>query len=249
MKNWNASLYKEKHAFVFEYGNSLIDWLQPKAGESILDLGCGTGELTARLAASGAKVTGMDSSAAMISTASINYPNVEFVVGNATSFTLPGQYDAIFSNAALHWVREQEMAIARIYAHLKPGGRLVMEMGGKGNVSDILDALEKAMQLHGYSYQPFWYFPSVGEYTTLLEKAGFRVNQLNFFDRVTQLADPENGIIDWLQMFGNHFFEHVPEKDQLDIMQQVQHDLRPTNYRDGKWFSDYVRLRLIAVKA
>jgi len=249
MKQWNASLYKEKHAFVFEYGNSLIEWLQPKAGESILDLGCGTGELTARLAASGAKVTGMDSSPAMISTASIHYPNIEFVVGNATSFTLPGQYDAIFSNATLHWVREKEMAIARMYAHLKKGGRLVMEMGGKGNVSDILTALEKAMQLHGYSYKPFWYFPSVGEYTTLLEQAGFRVNQVNYFDRITQLADPENGIIDWLQMFGNHFFENVPEKDQYDIMQQVQHDLYPTNFRNGRWYSEYVRLRLIAVKA
>jgi trans-aconitate methyltransferase len=246
--SWNAELYKEKHAFVFEYGNNLLEWLQPKAGESILDLGCGTGELTAQLAATGARVTGIDSSAAMIESAKQHFPDITFQVADATSFSLPEQFDAVFSNATLHWVRQQEKALDRIYQQLKPGGQLVLEMGGKGNVDDILGALEKAMHNRGYSYRPFWYFPSVGEYTSLLEEYGFRVNQVHYFDRPTELADPENGIVEWLQMFGPHFFEQVPEQDRLPILQEVQEALRATNFQDGKWSTKYVRLRVKAEK-
>ncbi|PWV49496.1 methyltransferase domain-containing protein [Chitinophaga sp. S165] len=246
--SWNAELYKEKHAFVFGHGNSLIEWLEPKEGENILDLGCGTGELTSQIAASGAKVTGLDSSASMIASAQQHFPDVTFKVADATSFSLPEKFDAVFSNATLHWVRQQEKALDRIWNHLKPGGRLVLEMGGKGNVDDIMGALEKAMQNKGYSYKAFWYFPSVGEYTSLLEEYGFRVNQVHYFDRETELADPENAIVEWLQMFGAHFFEQVPEQDRLPILQEAQEALRATNFRDGKWYSKYVRLRVKAEK-
>lgn len=246
--SWNAALYKEKHAFVFEYGNSLIEWLEPKEGEIILDLGSGTGELTSQIAATGAKVTGLDSSATMIASAQQAFPDITFKVADATSFSLPETFDAVFSNATLHWIRQQEKALDRIWNHLKPGGRLVLEMGGKGNVDDILGALEKAMHNKGYSYKAFWYFPSVGEYTSLLEEYGFRVNQVHYFDRETELADPENGIVEWLQMFGSHFFDQIPEADRLPILQEAQEALRATNFRDGKWYSKYVRLRVKAEK-
>jgi trans-aconitate methyltransferase len=245
---WNADLYKNNYAFVHQYGNSLIEWLQPQPGEKILDLGCGTGELTARLAASGARITGLDSSASMIESARRNFPEVEFVVANAASFSLPAQFDAVFSNAALHWMLEKEQVAARIYQHLKPGGRLILEMGAKGNVNSLLLALEKAMQQHGYQYKPFWYFPSVGEYTTILEQYGFRVHQAHYFDRTTELADPENGIIDWFEMFGDHFFENVPAAARQAILEQAQEELRPACFRNGKWYADYVRLRIAAVK-
>lgn len=246
---WNAELYKDKHAFVFAYGNSLIEWLQPVAGENILDLGCGTGELTAQLAETGAKVTGIDSSASMIQHAQANFPGINFQVADATSFSFPDeQFDAVFSNATLHWIRQQEKALDRIHHHLKPGGRFVLEMGGKGNVDDITGALEKAMQTKGYTYKPFWYFPSVGEYTSLLEEYGFRVNQVHYFDRETELSDPENGIVEWLQMFGSHFLDQVPEQDRLPILQEAQESLRATNFRDGKWYTKYVRLRVKAEK-
>ncbi|RBL92250.1 methyltransferase domain-containing protein [Chitinophaga flava] len=246
---WNAELYKTKHAFVFEYGNSLIgDWLQPQAGEQILDLGCGTGELTAQLAASGAQVTGIDASPAMIATARQTFPEGSFDVADATTFSLPQQFDAIFSNATLHWVREKEKAIARMYAQLKKGGRLVIEMGGKGNVDSILHTLNIVMQEKGYHYEPFWYFPSPGEYTTLLEQAGFKVERVHFFDRPTRLADPHTGIIDWLQMFGQHFFAGIPETDIQNILQQVQQELAPQITRNGELYADYVRLRVAAIK-
>lgn len=241
---WNADLYKEKHAFVFQYGNSLVEWLEPKGGEKILDLGCGTGELTAQIAAAGALATGMDSSAAMIERAHQQFPNVRFGVADATNFNLPEKFDAVFSNAALHWIRQKEKVLDRIHHHLVPGGRLVLEMGGKGNVDDILGALDKVMKKHGYTYKPFWYFPSVGEYTSLLEEYDFRVNQVQYFDRETELA--ENGIIEWLRMFGDHFFEEVPEADQQIILEEVQESLRATNFRNGKWYTKYVRLRVKA---
>src|SRR3954464_14771629 len=101
---WNADLYREKHAFVFQYGNNVVEWLEPKEGEKILDLGCGTGELTAKIAESGAQVTGIDSSASMIASAKQHFPNVKFAVADATSFTLTEKFDAVFSNATLHWV-------------------------------------------------------------------------------------------------------------------------------------------------
>lgn len=248
MTQWNAHLYKEKHAFVFAYGNSLISWLQPQAGENILDLGCGTGELTARLAESGATVTGIDSSASMIYSARVHFPHIHFQTANATDFSLPRRFDAIFSNATLHWVRDKEAAISRMFHHLRPGGRLVLEMGGKGNVSDILTALENTMRSYGYSYTPFWYFPSPGEYCSLLEAAGFRISQVHFFDRDTELADPENGIIEWLEMFGDHFFAGIPEKDKNAILLQTQESLRHSNFRNGKWHTGYVRLRVAAEK-
>ncbi|GAA0542077.1 methyltransferase domain-containing protein [Chitinophaga japonensis] len=246
--SWNADLYRDKHAFVFQYGNSLIEWLQPQAGEKILDLGCGTGELTARLAATGAQVTGLDSSASMIAGAQQRFPQAEFVVANAASFSLPEQFDAIFSNAALHWMLDKEAVAARMYQHLRPGGRLVLEMGAQGNVSSLLQALEKAMQQHGRQYRPFWYFPSVGEYTSILEKYGFRIQQAHCFDRATELADPDNAIIEWFEMFGDHFFENVPAAERRAILQQAQEILRPTHFRNGKWYADYVRLRIAAVK-
>ncbi|MFY0254344.1 class I SAM-dependent methyltransferase [Chitinophaga sp. 30R24] len=245
---WNADLYKEKYAFVFEYGNSLIDWLQPKSGEVILDLGCGTGELTAQLGQTGARVTGIDASATMIASAKEHFPEVDFEVADATAFSLPQQFDGIFSNATLHWVREKEQAIERMYAHLRKGGRLVLEMGGKGNVQHILTSLEKAMEQRGYTYTLFWYFPSPAEYITLLEKAGFRIDRVHYFDRPSRLTDPETGIVNWLEMFAPHFFTNVPEKDKVAIMEQVQEEVAPLLIKDGALYADYVRLRVAATK-
>ncbi|MBV8255367.1 MAG: methyltransferase domain-containing protein [Chitinophaga sp.] len=248
MNYWNADLYKDQHAFVFEQGNSLIEWLQPKPGSTILDLGCGTGELTAKLAETGANVTGLDASESMIASARKHFPNIHFEIADGTEFQLPTQFDGIFSNATLHWIREPEKVIERMYAHLKPGGRLAFEMGGKGNVNSILRELEYVMQEKGYTYEPLWYFPSPAEYCTLLEKAGFTIERVSFFDRPTKLHDPQNGISTWLEMFGDHFFAAVPEKVKKEILQEVQQELGPALTREGNLYADYVRLRVAAVK-
>jgi trans-aconitate methyltransferase len=249
MSTWDAGLYKDQHSFVFQYGSDLLSWLQPIDGERILDAGCGTGELAAEIASSGASVKGIDQSASMIRSAKAHYPGLDFETADITSFELNERFDAIFSNATLHWVREKEKAAAQLFKHLKPGGRLVLEMGGKDNVAGITQALEKAMAKYGHVYTPFWYFPSVAEYTTVLENAGFRVNRVHYFDRETTLKDADNGIIRWLEMFGSHFFVNMAADERTAILEETQRLMEPTHHRNGKWIADYKRLRVSAVKA
>jgi trans-aconitate methyltransferase len=130
---WNAKLYDDKHGFVSKYGEDLLGWLDPVNGERILDVGCGTGQLAAQIAQHGAKVTGFDYSAQMIEKARAAYPEIPFDIMDARNFHYDQPFDALFSNAALHWINEPEAVIGSMYRALKPGGRLVIEMGGKGN--------------------------------------------------------------------------------------------------------------------
>jgi trans-aconitate methyltransferase len=170
---WDARLYDDKHSFVFKYGEDVVHQLAPQQGERILDLGCGTGYLTNLIAQAGARVVGIDKSASMIERAKAAYPDLDFQVRSATDFHFDPPFDAIFSNATLHWVLDKDSAIDNIYQNLRPGGRLMLEMGGKGNVEEIVVATRKALTRHGYysnAATQVWYFPSVGEYTTLLEK-------------------------------------------------------------------------------
>jgi trans-aconitate methyltransferase len=172
--NWNARLYDDKHNFVFKFGEDVVRLLRPGQGEHILDLGCGTGYLTHLIAQAGARVTGIDNSPAMIERARAAYPDLDFREMSATDIHFDTPFDAVFSNAVLHWVQEKEMAVDNIYRALRPGGRLVLEMGGKGNNEQILAATRKVLSWHGHpanvAIQP-WYFPSVAEYTTLLKAA------------------------------------------------------------------------------
>jgi trans-aconitate methyltransferase len=249
--NWNAHLYNDKHAFVFKYGEDLVDVLKPMPGERILDLGCGTGYLTNTIAASGAVVAGIDNSPEMINRAKAQYPQLEFKVQDAAGFYFDEHFNAIFSNAVLHWVTAKEKAIDCMYRNLKKSGRLVLEFGGKQNVQSIITALKASLIKHGFAANaniPLWYFPSVSEYTALLEKRGFRVTYAAHFNRDTELSDTENGIKDWIKMFGTAFLKGIDEPVTNEILQEVQQELLPVNYRNGHWFADYKRLRVIAIK-
>jgi trans-aconitate methyltransferase len=249
--HWNPSLYNLKHAFVYGYGEALIELLNPKAGERILDLGCGAGQLTADIAKRGAKVVGLDASAEMIADAQSKYPELEFVVADAADFQFEQPFDAIFSNATLHWVLKYRQAIGSMFDALKPGGRLVLEMGGAGNIQSIEDQLRYSLEAHGFMWEasmPRWFFPTIGQYTSALEGGGFSVKMAQHYDRPTELADASTGIIDWLRMFGSSFFEGISEAEQTTIMEEVQEKLRPQLFRDGKWYADYKRLRVVAVK-
>jgi trans-aconitate methyltransferase len=248
---WNASLYDDKHNFVFKYGEDLVDTLNPKVRERVLDLGCGTGYLTNIIAGSGAKVIGIDNSLDMIAKAKKEYPAVEFRVMSATEFHFDESFDAIFSNAVLHWVTEKEKAIDCMYSNLKRSGRLVLEMGGKGNVEGIVNALKSSLQKRGFNEdaeKQIWYFPSLSEYTSLLEKRGFRVTYAAHFNRETELKDNNNGIKDWIKMFGSAFLQGINEIVVNEILDEVQEVLKPTHFRNGKWYADYKRLRVVAVK-
>lgn len=248
---WNADLYDNKHSFVSKYGEDVVGWLAPQKGETILDVGCGTGQLANEIASYGASVSGIDSSPEMIAKATAAYPNIQFEVKDVTNFQFETPFDAIFSNATLHWVNEKEKAIACMYNNIKAGGRLVLEMGGKGNVQSIANAVKKAMTANGLADKiaaDFWYFPSLSEYTSLLEKQGFRVTSAIHFDRPTELTG-EDGMKNWINMFGSFFFKHVSAAEAEKITAEAVELLRPTNYENGKWYGDYVRLRVKAEKS
>jgi trans-aconitate methyltransferase len=231
---------------VWQFGGSLIELLQPRAGERILDLGCGTGQLTAEIARSGAEVTGLDYSSDMLEQARRNFPAIPFVLGDATTFSLAEPFDAVFSNAALHWVRDHDATVEAITRALRPSGRFVAEFGGQGNIRSVLAALRLALGPAADQRNP-WNYPSDAEFATLLERHGFEVRQSGLFDRPTPI-DGENGIEDWLEMFCGSFFNHLPPEPRREKFRDVIARLRPTQYQDGVWTLDYRRLRVVAVK-
>lgn len=248
---WDAALYNEKHSFVYGYGASLVDLLNPKSQERILDIGCGSGELTDIIREKGASVVGIDNSVDMIQKAKLKFPLCEFHVADASNFEFDEPFDAIFSNAALHWVVNHKAAIGCMYKCLKSGGRMVVEFGGKDNVNMITSQLRKSLLSRGYEKQAklrLWYFPSNAEYTAQLEAAGFNVSFAELYERPTELADEDTGIINWLSMFAAPFFRGVESSDVQNILKEIQESLREDLFRNGKWFADYKRIRIVAHK-
>jgi len=248
---WNAELYDNKHSFVFEYGENVLELLDVKRREHVLDLGCGTGHLTERIQDRGATVVGIDASAEMIKMAQEKYPSVHFEVADGANFHFDTPFDAVFSNATLHWILNADAAIKCVYDSLKPGGRFVAEMGGKGNVELLRTATKKVLKAHGYDKQAetqIWYFPSLGEYTTRLENQGFRVTFAAHFDRKTPLQDGDLGVAKWIAMFGSQYLAGIPQDKKEEILDEITAILEPVYNEDGQWYADYKRLRFIAIK-
>jgi trans-aconitate 2-methyltransferase len=248
---WDSTLYDTQHNFVSKYGEDVVQLLNPQKGEKILDAGCGTGDLTALIAISGAIVEGIDLSEEMIRHAKEKFQEISFRLASITEYEKPEFYDAIFSNAALHWISDKEKAIEKMYENLKYGGRLVLEMGGKNNVREIISAIAKTLKKHGLGERISnrqWYFPSIGEYSTLLEAQGFRVEFAIHFDRETELKS-HDGIKDWLKMFGKDFFEGLDNITVNSILTEIQTSLLPTRFYNNKWHADYKRLRIVATKS
>jgi trans-aconitate methyltransferase len=246
--SWNSSLYEERHSFVWKYGADLLPMLAPQPGERILDLGCGTGQLTGRIAESGADVEGLDKSPDMIAQARRNYPFLTFREADAANFTVADPADAIFSNAALHWVPDAEAVVRCVARALKTGGRFVAEFGGKGNVRYILDSILTALRRRGYEGSNPWYFPSIGEYSSLLESYGLEVNHATLFDRFTPLENPQAGLSEWMRMFGSPFLAEIPKEHIDEILTDMNEIARPWLFRDGQWFADYRRIRVMATR-
>jgi len=249
---WDPKLYQDRHAFVWQKAAELLEWLKPQAGEHILDLGCGTGQLTQSLQDEGVNVIGMDGDAVMIQSAKENYPDVPFYCVDARKFTLADfnvnqPFDSIFSNAVLHWVKPPEPVIDCMANALKPGGRLVAEMGGEKNMAEVITAITQALAEYGCTGQNPWFFPSPETYETLLEDRGFEVHRMIHFERPTPLAG-EDGLANWVRMFGNVFLVNVPEADRPAVLSRVQDIARPRLYKDGQWVADYWRLRFEAVR-
>jgi SAM-dependent methyltransferase len=250
-ETWNAALYQDRHSFVWEFGRDLLALLDPQPGECVLDVGCGTGQLTAEIARAGADVTGIDNSAAMVAEARANFPAIRFEIQDVCSLPYYGEFDAIFSNAVLHWVTRAADAVAAMSRGLKPGGRLVVELGGRGNIAALISASDLALRTLGVSnperYHP-WFYPSVGEYAALLERHGFEVAFAALFDRPTPLEGGDEAIPNWLRMFGSRLVEPLAPEQMPEYLRLAREFAAPALLRDGGWTADYRRLRIAARK-
>ncbi|OVE85403.1 class I SAM-dependent methyltransferase [Natronolimnobius baerhuensis] len=247
--DWDGTDYRNDHSFVYEYGADVLALLDPHNDERILDLGCGTGELTRAISSEAADVVGVDTSPEMLETARESDPECSFVCMDARELSFETHFDAVFSNAMLHWIldADQNQVLQNVHDVLASGGRFVGEMGGNGNVAAITNAVERELTQRGYEFDHPWYFPSIGEYATRLESTGFEVRDAQLFDRPTELENGEDGLEAWLELFGDGLFAPLSSDEQDAVIAAVEDDLRDQYFRDGTWIADYRRLRFVAV--
>ena len=249
-QHWNTGSYDKDMAFVSQFGESLVGLLQPLPGEQIIDWGCGTGDLAAVIAAGGATVVGIDASAEMIQAARDKHPHLSFILADGQNYVAEQPVDAVFSNAALHWLTDANGAAASIAASLRVGGRFVAEFGGLGNIASIVTKLPNAFAAIGCSdkLQLPWYFPSIGQYATLLEKHGLTVDLALCFDRPTPLEGGEQGFQRWLNTFANGILSVLTPADREEVLSYMEQKLRPSLHQEGRWVMDYRRIRVVAYK-
>ena len=248
-QNWDVNLYDQSFGFISEFGAGLVELLAPSPGERIIDLGCGVGQLSAQIAAQGCDVIGIDADAEMIATARRKYPDIQFICAAGEDFAVDKLADAVFSNAALHWMKQPEPVIASVARALRPGGRFIAEMGAHRNVMTITEALYQALaeQLVAREAVDFpWYFPRTGAYVSLLEAGGFDVTHLHYFSRPTPLDNCPNGLSDWIRMFGQSFLAAAPSDGKAQLMARAEELCRDHLCTDGGWLTDYTRLRFRA---
>lgn len=245
-QTWDPLTYERNGAFVPGLASGVLEWLNAQPGEYILDLGCGDGQLTERMADSGAHVLGVDASAAMIAAARERGVEAEQAKAEALPFR-DGTFDAVFSNAALHWVRGQDAMLEQVHRVLKPGGRFVAEMGGHGNIAAIQVAITAVLERHGFSNleEGVNYFPTVDCYSARMRKHGFEVERMKLIPRPTKL--PESGMEGWLRTFRRGVLDKLPEDARDAVVTEAAELLAPA-LRDeaGNWTADYVRLRFVA---
>ena len=248
---WNPNLYDNNHDFVFKYGEEVVELLHPQKHETILDLGCGTGDLTKKIAELSKKVIGIDNSLEMVRTARNKYPNISFQQADARDFKLQEQFDAVFSNAVLHWVPQADKVINNVNQHLKIGGRFVVEFGGKGCNNATISMLTHLLDENNFNYPAIKdsiYFPSISEYSGLLEKTGFEVNYALLFDRPTELKGGTDGLTNFIEMFLNWLFKEVADADKKRIIQITNEKLKHVLFNGTSWIADYRRIRVAATK-
>ena len=245
-QEWKADRYAEHAGFVPVLGESLLEFLKPQPGERILDVGCGDGVLSAKIAETGATVVGVDSAPDMIQAA--RRRGLEACLMDSTELTFDAEFDAAFSNAALHWMKRDPDAVIRgVRRALRPAGRFVAEMGGHGNIAAVVAALVTVLDRRGVrnaaEISP-WYFPTSTEYQAKLECAGFRVESVELFPRPTLIPTDMRG---WLETFANPFFQVLPDADRAEVFDEVLELLRPGLCNQaGRWTVDFVRLRFLA---
>ena len=244
-RDWSASGYATNARFVAELGAPVLDLLDPQPGERILDLGCGDGALAERIVARGASVLGIDASPDMIAAALAR--GLDAQLGDGQQLAFDGEFDAVFTNAALHWMPDGAAVIAGVFRALRPGGRFAGEFGGHGNIAAIVTALNAALTRRGLDASRLrrWY-PTAERYAAMLGQGGFDVRRATLIPRPTTLP---TGIRGWLSTFADPFFADDPDIDRGGLMDEVADLLAPALQTDtGQWIADYVRLRFLAHK-
>jgi len=243
-QTWSPADYRRNASFVPELGAPMIARLAPKPGERVLDLGCGDGVLTAQIAESGATVVGVDASAAMVAAA--RTLGVDARIADATTLPFDGEFDAVFSNAVLHWVLDPDAALDGIRRALKPGGRFVAEFGGHGNIAAVSVAVRSVLHAHDITFEWPWYYPTATAYAARLRAAGLIPKDVGVVPRPTPLP---TDMAAWLATFGGALFASVPAESRETITSEIVELLRPALCDErGVWILDYVRLRVVAVK-
>ena len=243
-QHWDPERYARNARFVSDFGEPVVALLAPRPGERILDIGCGDGALTAKLAEAGCRVVGVDASAEQVAAARAR--GLDARVMNAAELDFEAEFDAVFSNACLHWVKAADAVVAGVRRALKPGGRFVAEFGGGTNVGRIVLALERAMERRGIDGRALnpWHFSTTAEYRRRLELGGFTVDSIELFPRPTPLP---GDIGDWLETFAESFLNAVPAAARPELVAELREDLRPDMCdAEGHWIADYVRLRIAA---
>jgi len=245
-QSWDPDAYARNARFVSDLGAPVLELLAPRPGERILDLGCGDGALTRKLADSGCDVVGVDASAPQVLAA--RRLGLDARVADGERLAFEAEFDAVFSNAAIHWMKRAGDAIAGVWRALKPGGRFVAEFGGHGCVATIERALIDALARRGIDGDALnpWYFPTVEDYSARLARRGFAVRYIALIPRPTPLPTAIDG---WLETFAQSFIAPLAENDRAAFIGEVREALRPHLCDgDGRWFADYVRLRFAADK-
>ena len=247
---WDAEKYTSDFSFVHQYGNNVIDLIDASENSTILDLGCGNGALSKTLYDKGYIVKGIDASKELLDIARHNYPDIEFIQADATNFSLQKPVDVVFSNAVFHWINKEKQPdmLKCVYNALKENGQFVFEFGGYGNNQLIHKALSEIFSEYKYIYKMPFYFPTISEYAILLENTGFRVRYAVLFDRPTELKG-EDGLKDWINMFVKTPFTVIKsEGEKEEIIDKAVGNLRGILYKDGKWYADYVRIKMKATR-
>ncbi len=244
--HWKAENYAKHAHFVAKLTSEVLQDLKPEMGEHILDLGCGDGALAKDLQLRGCRVVGLDNSRELLSIA--QRKGIKTILGDAQKMAFNDEFDAVFSNAAMHWMPLQSELASRVYRSLKQGGRFVGEMGGAGNIQTLIQALKEVLPRFGLDFASRnpWTFPTVQQQRDTLEKAGFQVKKCTLRQRPTKLPTDIRG---WFLTFGQTWLSDLdPETCEkfFDELVEICHPLLCNSA--GEWMVDYVRLNFVALK-